>query len=144
MKPKLYIKNEKGRYEEYIQEKTKDDPNLLYRRINGKYVPCSRMVANDLQEGIWVVLSNLSYKSRINGDYLKELFQVHKIGEIEPISIAQLGNLEMYYQYVIDEYTKYQEEYNKTHEYMMSSVELFHFIIGKVFEFSKQQELKNK
>ena len=36
--PKLYTKNEKGRYEEY-QIPDMDVSETLFRRINGKYVP---------------------------------------------------------------------------------------------------------
>lgn len=142
MKPKLYTKNEKGRYEEYVPEKPKDDPNLLYRKINGKYVPFSRHFCNDLSEGIWVVLSNLSCRSTTNAEYLKELFQIQKISGIEPISIAQLGNLEQYAEYALHELNNYETERRKKHEFNMSISDVVYFVVGKVFEFSKQQELK--
>lgn len=144
MKPKLYIKNEKGRYEEYVLEKPKDDPNLLYRKINGKYVSFSRNFCNDLSEGIWVVLSNLSCRSTTNAEYLKELFQIQKISGIEPISIAQLGNLEQYAEYALHELNNYETERRKKHEFNMSISDVVYFVVGKVFEFSKQQELKNQ
>ena len=40
MKQKLYIKTEKGRYEDY-QVPDMDVSETLFRRINGKYVPVS-------------------------------------------------------------------------------------------------------
>ena len=54
MKKKLYIKNDKGRYEEY-QIPDMDVSETLFRRINGKYVPVSVNCTNDLPEGVWVV-----------------------------------------------------------------------------------------
>ena len=52
--PKLYIKNEKGRYEEY-QIPDMDVSETLFRRINGKYVPIAVNCTNFLPEGVWVV-----------------------------------------------------------------------------------------
>ena len=48
-KPKLYTKNEKGRYEEY-QIPDLDVSDTLFRRINGKYVPVSVNCTNDLPQ----------------------------------------------------------------------------------------------
>lgn len=47
--PKLYTKNEKGRYVEY-QIPDIDVSETLFRRINGKYVPVSILCTNDLPE----------------------------------------------------------------------------------------------
>ena len=144
MKKKLYIKNEKGRYEEYVPEKPKDDSNLLYRKINGKYVPFSRIFCNDLSEGVWIVLSNLSCRSTTNSEYLKELFQIQKISGIEPVSIAQLGNLQQYAEYALHELNNYETEQRDKYGYNISLLDIIYFVVGKVFEFSKQQELKNQ
>ena len=84
-KQKLYIKNEKGRYEEYKPIMKADDGNLFFRKVKGKYVPCGRHEHIDmLSEGVWVVLSNLSHCSSqmASGDYLKDLFQINKASGI--------------------------------------------------------------
>ena len=143
---KLYIKNDKGRYEEFRQDMKSEDDDLLFRKIRGKYVPVNRRYEYDsLSEGVWVVLSNLSYCSRsmTNGDYLKELFQVNKVSGIEEVSIAQLGSLEKYYDYVSSEWSKYYKDYMLGHEWGPSNADDIHFIIGKVFEFSKLHEASN-
>ena len=140
---KLYIKNEKGRYEEFRPDMKSDDSDLLFRKIRGKYVPASRRDEFDsLSEGVWVVLSNLSHCSRsmTNGDYLKELFQINKVSGIEEVSIAQLGSLEKYYDYVSSEWSKYYKDYMLVHGWGPSNAEAIHFIIGKVFEYSLLQE----
>lgn len=89
-------------------------------------------------EGVWVVLSNLSLCSRqcISGDYLKELFQIHKASNIEDVTISQLGGLERYFDYVMSEYIKNEKNF-------LSLDGFIHFIIGKVFEFNAIQQMKN-
>lgn len=142
-KTKLYIKNEKGRYEEYKPELKTDDPDLFFRKQGSNYIPCGVMESRDiLGEGVWVVLSNLSYcsKSISSGDYLKELFQIHKVSGIEEVSIAQLGGLEKCYDYVSCEWNKYYKEYMLGHEWKPSNSDYIHFIIGKVFEFNEKQK----
>ena len=146
-KQKLYIKNEKGRYEEYKPEMKTDDGNLFFRKVKGKYVPCGRYNRTDmLSEGVWVVLSNLSYCSRqmASADYLKDLFQIRKVSSIEEVSIAQLGGLEKYYDYVASEWNKYYKDYMLGHEWSPSDSEAIHFIIGKVFEFNEKQKKQGK
>ena len=62
--PKLYTKNEKGRYEEY-QIPDMDVSETLFRRINGKYVPIAINCTNDLPEGVWVVTRGQSHREII-------------------------------------------------------------------------------
>ena len=146
-KKKLYIKNDKGRYEEYKPVLETDDCDLLFRNVGKKYIPCERYRCHDtLSEGVWVVLSNLSYAGReiVSGDYLKELFQIHKVGDIEEPTIAQLGGLEKCYDYVSCEWDKYYKEYMLGHEWKPSNSDYVHFIIGKVFEYCKMKETERK
>lgn len=147
MKQKLYIKNEKGGYEEYKPERKTDDEDLFFRKVNGKYIPCSRYDHYDMaREGVWVVLSNLSYCSRkcISADYLKDLFQIQKVSDIEEVSIAQLGGLEKYYDYVVSEWDKYYKQYTHGHEWSPSNSDFIYFIIGKVFEFNEKLKKDGK
>ena len=144
-KQKLYIKNEKGRYEEYKPERKVDDEGLYFRKRNGKYMPCGRYDRGDMAtEGVWVVLSNLSMCSSqcARGDYLKELFQIQKVSGIEEVAVAQLGGLEKYYDYVVSEWNKYYKDYMLGHEWQPSNSDAIHFIIGKVFEFNEKQKSK--
>ena len=144
-KQKLYIKKENGRCDEYKPIMKADDENLFFRKVKGKYVPCGRHEHIDrLSEGVWVVLSNLSHCSSqmASGDYLKELFQIQNVSGIEEVSIAKLGGLERYYDYVASEWNKYYKEYMLGHELSPSNSDVIHFIIGKVFEFN--EKLKSK
>lgn len=146
-KLKLYIKNDKGRYEEYNPVLKIDDCDLLFRKAANKYIPCERYYSHDtLSEGVWVVLSNLSFAGRqiVSGDYLKELFQIHKVGGIEEPTIAQLGGLEKCYDYVSHEWNKYYKDYMLGHEWNPNNHDVIHFIIGKVFEYCKMKETERK
>ena len=51
--PKLFVKNNNGRYEPFTMPEH-DIAKTMYRRINGKYVPVSMLVYDDIPEGIWV------------------------------------------------------------------------------------------
>ena len=101
--PKLYTKNEKGRYEEY-QIPDIDVSETLFRRINGKYVPVSTTYANDLSEGVWVVTRDRSCRETIRGQYLKELLKLDKASDLKEMpSLAELGGWHKCAQWVLDE-----------------------------------------
>ena len=145
--PKLYIKNDKGRYEEYKPVLKTDYSDMLFRKVGNKYIPCERVCFHDtLSEGVWVVLSNLSFacKQIASGDYLKELFQIHKVSGIEEPTMAQLGGLEKCYDYVSREWNKYYQDYMLGHEWKPNNHDVIHFIIGKVFEYCKMIEAEKK
>lgn len=132
MKQKLYIKNEKGRYEEY-QIPDLDMPDTLFRRINGKYVPVSiSCCANDLPEGVWVVTRGRSSREIISGKYLQELMMLEKASELKEMpSLAELGAWRKCANYVLKEIGDI---------FAMSKIEIVNAIVGKVFEYSKNQD----
>ena len=96
-KPKLYIKKENGRYEEYHEPERPEFDNALYRRVGRKYEPVNmRLEAQSWQEGVFVVtkcLSDLQPDSWISADYLQHIFTLYKCGDIEKVSIAKLGGM---------------------------------------------------
>ena len=90
--PKLYIKNDKGRYEPYsIPEH--DIDKTMYRRINGKYVPVSILVDDDIPEGIWVVTSRPSVRSITNGTYLRESFKLDKVADLQRFPMTKIASM---------------------------------------------------
>ena len=132
MKPKLYTKNEKGRYEEY-QVPDIDVSETLFRRINGKYVPVSVWLTNDLPEGIWVVTRGRSSIETISGKYLKELMMLDKVSDLKEMpSLAELGGWHKCAKYVLDEIGDFSN---------MTMREIVDAVVGKVFEYSKKGEL---
>ena len=130
--PKLYIKNEKGRYEEY-QIPDMDMSDTLFRRINGKYVPVSINCANDLPEGVWVVTRGSSSREIISGKYLQELMMLEKASDLKEMpSLAELGSWQKCAKYVLDEIGDFES---------MTMNEIVYAIVGKVYEYSKRGEL---
>ena len=130
--PKLYMKNEKGRYEEY-QVPDMDISKTLFRRINGKYVPVSVNCTNDLSEGVWVVTRVRSSREIIRGKYLKEQMMLDKVSDLKEMpSLAELGGWQKCANYVLNEIGDI---------FSMSKIEIVNAIVGKVFEYSKKGEL---
>ena len=130
--PKLYTKNEKGRYEEY-QIPDIDVSETLFRRINGKYVPVSTNYSNDLPEGVWVVTRGSSCKEIVYGQYLKELLKLDKASDLKEMpSLAELGGWHKCAQWVLDEIGDFES---------MTMKEIVYAIVGKVYEYSKREDL---
>ena len=130
--PKLYIKNKKGRYEEY-QIPDLDVSETLFRRINGKYVPVARNCTNDLPEGVWVVTRGRSYWEMISGKLLKEQLMLEKASDLKEMpNLAELGSWQKCANYVLRTIGDIDK---------MTRNEIVNAIVGKVYEYSKKGEL---
>ena len=130
--PKLYTKNEKGRYEEY-QIPDMDVSETLFRRVNGRYVPVSILCTNDLPEGVWVVTRGRSSREIINGQYLKEQMMLDKVSDLKEMpNLAELGGMRKCANYVLAEIGDIST---------MTKNDIVNAIVGKVFEYSKKEEL---
>ena len=90
--PKLYIKNDKGRYEPYTIPEH-DIDKTMYRRVNGKYVPVSMLVDDNIPEGIWVVTSRPSVRSITNGTYLRESFKLDKVADLQRFPMTKIASM---------------------------------------------------
>lgn len=133
--PKLYTKNEKGRYEEY-QIPDIDVSETLFRRINGKYVPVSVNCTNDLPEGVWVVTRGRGNREIIRGKYLKELMLLDKVADLKEMPcLAELGDWQKCAKYVLDEIGNLES---------MTMNEIVYAVVGKVFEYSKKSKGERK
>ena len=130
--PKLYTKNENGRYEEY-QIPDLDVSETLFRKINGKYVPIAINCTNDLPEGVWVVTRGQSHREIISGKYLKELMMLDKVSDLKEMpNLAELGSWRKCANYVLRTIGDIDK---------MTMNEIVNAIVGKVFEYSKKREL---
>lgn len=133
--PKLYTKNEKGRYEEY-QIPDIDVSETLFRRINGKYVPVSVNCTNDLSEGVWVVTRGRSSREIIRGQYLKELMMLDKVSDLKEMpNLDELGDWQKCAKYALDEIGNFES---------MTMQEIVYAVVGKVFEYSKKSKGERK
>ena len=132
MKKKLYIKNDKGRYEEY-EIPDMDVSETLFRRINGKYVPVSVNCTNDLPEGVWVVTRGRGSREIISGKYLKELMMLDKVSDLKEMpNLAELGSWRKCANYVLRTIGDIDK---------MTMNEIVNAIVGKVYEYSKKGEV---
>ena len=130
--PKLYTKNEKGRYEEY-QIPDMDVSETLFRRVNGRYVPVSILCTNDLPEGVWVVTRGRGSREIISGKYLKELMMLDKVSDLKEMPcLAELGDWHKCANYILDEIGDFES---------MTMKEIVYAIVGKVFKYSKKEKL---
>ena len=129
--PKLYTKNEKGRYEEY-QIPDMDVSETLFRRINGKYVPVSVNCTYDLPEGVWVVTRGRSSREIISGKYLEELMRLDKVADLKEMPcLAELGDWQKCAKYVLEEIGDIST---------MTINEIIYAVVGKVFEYSNARK----
>ena len=130
--PKLYIKNENGRYEEYNIPDL-DVSETLFRKINGKYVPVAVNCTNDIPEGVWVVTRGQSHREIISGKYLKELMMLEKSSDLKEMpNLAELGSWRKCANYVLSTIGEIIS---------MTMAEIVNAIVGKVYEYSKKGEL---
>ena len=130
--PKLYTKNENGRYEEYHIPDL-DVSETLYRKINGRYVPESINCTSDLPEGVWVVTRGQSHREIISGKYLKERMMLDKVSDLKEMpNLAELGSWRKCANYVLSTIGEISS---------MTMAEIVNAIVGKVFEYSKKREL---
>ena len=130
--PKLYNKNENGRYEEYHIPDL-DVSETLFRKINGRYVPESINCTNDLPEGVWVVTRGQSHREIISGKYLKEQMMLEKASDLKEMpNLAELGSWQKCANYVL----RTIGEIDK-----MTRNEIVNAIVGKVYEYSKKGEV---
>ena len=130
--PKLYIKNENGRYEEY-QIPQVELSETLYRKINGRYVPESINCTSDLPEGVWVVTRGRSYWEMISGKYLREQMMLEKASDLKEMpNLAELGSWQKCANYVLRTIGDIDK---------MTRNEIVNAIVGKVYEYSKKGEV---
>ena len=132
--PKLYTKNENGRYEEY-HIPDMDVSETLFRKINGKYVPVAINCTNDLPEGVWVVTRFRSGREIISGKFLKEVMKLEKASDLKEMpNLAELGIWQKCAKYVLDEIGDFES---------MTMSEIVYTIVRKVYEYSKRGDLWN-
>ena len=130
--PKLYTKNKNGRYEEY-QIPDMEVSETLFRKVNGMYVPIAINCTNDLPEGVWVVTRGRSHREIISGKYLKEQMMLEKASDLQEMpNLAELGSWRKCANYVLHTIGDIDK---------MTRNEVVNAIVGKVYEYSKKEEL---
>ncbi len=128
----LYVKNSKGRYEEYkIPER--DISNTLYSKVNGRYEPACMCLNHELDEGVWVVTKQPSICSVIRGTYLRESFHLDKAADIERFPLSKMGHIKKVTERIIDEL-----RLGNTDTRVMTNNELIKLVVGLVYKYNEE------
>lgn len=130
--PKLYVKNNKGRYEEY-KIPGHDISNTLYGKINGRYEPVSMRICHELDEGVWVVTKRPSVYGVIRGTYLRESFHLDKAADIERFPLSKMGHIKKVAERIIDEL-----RLGNTDTRVMTNNELVKLVVGLVYKYNEE------
>lgn len=130
--PKLYVKNNKGRYEEY-QIPEIDIEDTYYRKVNGKYEPVGKLISNDIPEGVWVVTRTRSGREYISGKYLRECFRLDKAADIEKFPLSKMAHINKVFHRIQEEL-----RVSNTDDRPMSNHELLKAIIGMVYKYNDE------
>ena len=134
-KQKLYIKNEKGRYEPYREPEPPFD-NVLYRKVQrGKkfvYEPQSMCFDKGLEEGVWVVVKHIYGKSYSTGKFLCDSFMCLKASDIQETPLSKLGGMDKLADWLCHNWDKLPK--NK------SQYDLCRAIVGLLFQYEKGKE----
>ena len=130
--PPLYVKNRKGRYEEYkIPEH--DISNSLYGKVNGRYEPVCMRICHELDEGVWVVTKSPSICGVIRGTYLRESFHLDKASDIERFPLSKMGHIQKVAERIIDEL-----RLGNTDTRVMTNNELVKLVVGLVYKYNDE------
>ena len=130
--PKLYTKNNKGRYEEYKIPEL-DVSKSLYCKINGRYRPVSMNFQNELQEGVWVVTRLRSSTEYIRGTYLRECFHLDKASDIERFPLSKMGHINKVSDRIMSEL-----KLSNTDSKPMTNHELVNLVVGLVYKYNDE------
>ncbi len=130
--PQLYVKNSKGRYEEYkIPEN--DISNTLYSKVKGRYEPACMCLNHELDEGVWVVTKRPSVYGVIRGTYLRESFHLEKAADIERFPLSKMGHIQKVAERIIDEL-----RLGNTDTRVMTNNELVKLVVGLVYKYNEE------
>ena len=129
--PKLYVKNSKGRYQEY-KIPDLDISNTFYRKINGKYEPTNMLLYDSIEEGVWVVTRQSSTVNIIRADYLRESFNLDKASDIERFPLSKMGHIKKVSERIIDEL-----RLGNTDTRLMTNHELVNLVVGLVYKYNE-------
>lgn len=66
----------------------------IYIKQGRRYKPVGMYIHDtNLSEGVWAVLKHKYSKEIVSGEYLKDLFTLNKMSNIEKVSFAELADM---------------------------------------------------
>lgn len=110
-KPKLYIRKDNGRYEEYREPPRPTYDNALYKRVGKRYEPCQMCLSGEFswQEGVFAVVRTHGHatpNSWTSADYLQKLYKLYRCGDIEQVSIGKLAGMDKLANYLAQHWSE--------------------------------------
>ena len=130
--PQLYVKNSKGRYQEY-KIPDLDISKTFYRKINGKYEPTNMLLYDSIEEGVWVVTRQSSTVNIIRADYLRESFHLDKAADIERFPLSKMGHIKKVAERIIGEL-----RLGNTDTRVMTNNEIVKLVVGLVYKYNEE------
>ena len=76
-----------------MKKKELKDTDIYYIKEGRRYKPVGMYSQNNLYEGVWVVLKHKYSIETVNGEYLKDLFTLDRMSNIEKVTFAELGDM---------------------------------------------------
>lgn len=132
--PKLYIKNDKGKYEPFRLDN--DVSDTVFMRRNGKYLAIGRRGEyTSLTEGVWIVYGTPSCRSIINGTYAHESFNRYKVADLPDIPLIECASLSK----LTDEICHALHQQADCHLLNMSVHELIAAVVGELYRQTKEK-----
>lgn len=132
--PKLYVKNDKGKYEPFRLDN--DVSDTVFVRRNGKYVAIGRLnEGNSLPEGVWIIYGRPSYRSIINGTYAHEIFNRYKVADLPDIPLIECASLSK----LTDEICHNLQQQSDNHLLNMSVHDLVAAVVGELYRLTKER-----
>ena len=136
-KKQLYYKDEKGRYQKYVEPEPPYN-NCLYRKfVRGKktvYEPYSMRLSAELGEGVWVVTKNGYGISYTSGKYLNECFMCMKASDIQEMPLSKLGGMDKLADWLCHNFDQLPKD--------KSRYDLCRAIIGLLFQYENTTKAK--
>lgn len=133
--PKLYTKNNKGRYEEYKIPEC-DTSDTFYQKINRRYEPACMLLHDSLPEGVWVITRHRSSTEYISGAYLRERFRLDKVSDIERFPLSKMGHINKVSDRIMSEL-----KLSNTDSKPMTNRELVDAVVGLVYKINEEDSL---
>lgn len=115
-------------------DKNNEEDRNIYVKCGNSYKPVGYWFESNhdwLGEGVWVVTKLPGVQSRTNGNYIKTMFGLDKVCDVEMPTFAEIAGMHKFTQYVLHNVS--WDDLNGK-----SLSEIAYYIIGKMFTTAKE------
>ena len=113
----------------------------FYIKVGKRYKPMGVLLRDRLCEGVWVVSKHHNSNETINADYMKDLFGVEKLENLQKLSLGELGSLHKLTEDVMQSF-----DFNEYFKESFTITDLVHKIVGLTYDkiLEEQKKKSNK